>query len=175
MIKIDTSNWKSFKISDIFEIKRPPARSQSHYCDGDIPFVASGNYNNGILKYLTPKNSEDIDKGNCITVSPIDGSSFYQENDFMGRGGAGSSIILLYNQNLNVYNGYFISTIIRIVCSKYMYSDMANKDTIANESILLPIEEINEIEPDWKYMTSYMCELEKNMSKKLEILKEILN
>ena len=135
MKKINTSNWRDFVIKDIFDVKRPAARSQADYYDGDIAFVASGNYNNGVLKYLKPKKGEELDKGNCITVSPIDGSAFYQEKDFLGRGGAGSSVILLYNNKLNLYNGYFIATVIRAVCSKYMYSDMANKDTIRDEKI----------------------------------------
>ena len=102
MKQIDTNQWKEFVIKDIFTLKRPAARSQANYNDGSVPFVASGNFNNGILKYLEPKKDEALDAGNCITVSPIDGSSFYQEHDFLGRGGAGSSIILLYNPNLNL-------------------------------------------------------------------------
>lgn len=103
MGKIDTSKWEPFKIRSLFTVKRPVARSQSKYDDGDVPFVASGNYNNGVLKYLCPKTGEILDKGNCITVSPIDGSAFYQKNDFLGRGGAGSSIIVLYNDSINEY------------------------------------------------------------------------
>ena len=154
MSKIDTSKWEEFKINSLFIVKRPAARSQTKYDDGDVPFVASGNYNNGVLKYLSPKKDEALDKGNCITVSPIDGSAFYQKDDFLGRGGAGSSIILLYNDNLNEYNGYFIATVIRTVCKKYYYNDMANKDVIAEETIKLPVDENHQ--PDFSYMESYM-------------------
>ena len=154
MGKIDTSKWEPFKIRSLFTVKRPVARSQSKYDDGDVPFVASGNYNNGVLKYLCPKTGEILDKGNCITVSPIDGSAFYQKNDFLGRGGAGSSIIVLYNDSINEYSGCFIATIIRTVCKKYYYSDMANKDVIAEETILLPVDENHQ--PDFSYMESYM-------------------
>ena len=154
MSKIDTSKWEEFKISSLFKVQRPAARSQSNYEDGEVPFVASGNYNNGVLKYLSPKKGETLDKGNCITVSPIDGSAFYQKDDFLGRGGAGSSIILLYNDKLNEYSGCFLATVIRAVCNKYYYSDMANKDVIAEETIKLPADENNQ--PDFLYMESYM-------------------
>lgn len=154
MGKIDTSKWEPFKIRSLFTVKRPVARSQSKYDDGDVPFVASGNYNNGVLKYLCPKTGEILDKGNCITVSPIDGSAFYQKNDFLGRGGAGSSIIMLYNDSINEYSGCFIATIIHTVCKKYYYSDMANKDVIAEETIMLPVDENHQ--PDFSYMESYM-------------------
>lgn len=165
MKQIDTKQWKEFIIKDLFTVKRPSARSQANYNDGDIPFVASGNFNNGVLKYLEPKKGEILDAGNCITVSPIDGSSFYQEDDFLGRGGAGSSIILLYNSNLNLYNGYFIATVIRTVCRKYAYSNMANKDTIGAEKIKLPVDETGN--PDFSYMESYMKNLELAVSTSL--------
>lgn len=168
MKQIDTKQWKEFIIKDLFTVKRPSARSQANYNDGDIPFVASGNFNNGVLKYLEPKKDEILDAGNCITVSPIDGSSFYQEDDFLGRGGAGSSIILLYNPNLNLYNGYFIATVIRTVCRKYAYSDMANKDTIGAEKIKLPVDETGN--PDFSYMESYMKNLELAVSSSLSDL-----
>jgi len=106
-----------------------------------------------------------LDAGNCITVSPIDGSSFYQEDDFLGRGGAGSSIILLYNPNLNLYNGYFIATVIRTVCRKYVYSDMANKDTIGAEKIKLPVDETGN--PDFSYMELYIKNLELAVSEEI--------
>ena len=167
---IDTVNWKEFIIKDLFKVKRPIARSQADYDDGDIPFVASGNFNNGVLKYLNPKKGEILDAGNCITVSPIDGSCFYQENDFLGRGGAGSSIILLYNPRLNLYNGYFIATVIRTVCRKYAYSDMANKNTIGTEKIKLPVDKTGN--PDFLYMELYMRNLELAVSSSLADIKD---
>lgn len=173
MKQIDTNQWKEFVIKDIFTLKRPSARSQANYSDGSVPFVASGNFNNGVLKYLEPKKNETLDAGNCITVSPIDGSSFYQEHDFLGRGGAGSSIILLYNPNLNLYNGYFIATIIRTICKKYAYSDMANKDTIGEEIIKLPVDETGN--PDFVYMESYMRNLESTVSSSLIALRSAKN
>lgn len=165
MSKIDVTSWKEFVIGDIFEIKSPISRSQSKYEEGDIPFVASGNYNNGVLKYLKAKENEKLDKGNCITVSPVDGSAFYQEKDFLGRGGAGSSIILLYNSNLDLYNGYFIATIIRKVCEKYLYNNMGNKGSIKNEKIKLPVD--SKGQPNFLYMTEYMKNLETSVSSSL--------
>lgn len=162
MNKIDTSSWKEFKIGDLFMVSRPASRSQADYENGNIPFVASGNYNNGVLKYLQPKENEKLEKGNCITVSPVDGSSFYQKDDFLGRGGAGSSIILLYNDNLNLYNGYFIATVIRNVCSKYLYNNMGNKDSIKEEKIKLPVDDTGN--PNWLYMEEYMTNLETRVS-----------
>lgn len=166
---IKSDLWGSFVIKDIFKIKRPKARSQSNYEEGEIPFVASGNYNNGVLKHLKPKENELLDKGNCITLSPVDGSAFYQKKDFLGRGGAGSSIILLYNKNLNENNGIFIATIIHRVCNKYGYNDMGNQDSLKKEVIKLPMDKSGN--PDWDYMEQYIKQLLKKGKSKLQYLK----
>lgn len=169
--KCDITQWKPFKIGEIFEIKRPPARSQSNYEEGNVPYVASGNYNNGVLKYLKPKENEELDKGNCISVSPVDGSSFYQKDNFLGRGGAGSSIILLYNNNINENIGCFLAAIIRKVCSKYMYGDMGSKESIKNEIIMLPV--TNDNKPDYEFMNQYIVAMKKNIVFKLSALNKI--
>lgn len=89
--EIDTSGWKEFVIGNLFEISRPIARSKDSYADGDVPFVASGCFNNGVIAMVAPHDDEQIDDGNCLTVSPLDGCTFYQPADFLGRGGAGSA------------------------------------------------------------------------------------
>lgn len=173
MTTINTETWRKYKICNLFEIKRPAARSRMHYDSGEVPFVTSGYYNNGVLTYLSPKNDEELEKGNCISVSPIDGSAFYQPIDFMGRGGAGSSIILLYNNKINKYSGLFIATIIRKAFGKYLYNNMANKVVIATEEILLP-SDING-QPDYLFMEMYMKNLEQRTIKNFELIKSVLS
>lgn len=154
MVKIDTNGWGEFKIGELFEISRPVARSQQMYREGNIPFVASGNFNNGIIRYCEPKENELLDKGNCITVSPLDGSAFYQPTDFLGRGGAGSAILVLQNENLNCMTGLFIASAIRSSLTRYSYSDQLNSQSIALETVKLPQD--SEGKPDFAYMDEYM-------------------
>lgn len=154
---LDHSNWKEYKISTLFEKPiRPAKRSKLEYEEGDTPFVASGNYNNGIELYVSPKDDDVTDKGGCITISPLDGSAFFQPDDFLGRGGAGSSIIILRlkNYNINKYSGLFLCAVLRSVLKKFMYSDMINGKDIQNEVILLPTTNSNT--PDWQYMENFI-------------------
>lgn len=105
MNSIDVSEWKEFELSRLFDIKSPAARIMSTYNEGEVPYVSSSGTNNGIISYLEPKENEELEKGNCISVSPLEGTpAFYQEDDFLGRGGAGSAVSLLYNDNLNKNN-----------------------------------------------------------------------
>ena len=163
-LKIDHSNWKEFIVGDVFDISRPSARVATELEEGDTPFVASGNENNGVEKYV---NAEDLtlDKKGCISVSPVDGSCFYQPVDFVGRGGAGSSIILLRNNKLKLYNALYICSVLRRVCSKYNYSDMGSASSIKGEKILLPATPSGE--PDWHYMEMYMRGVEAIVKNKI--------
>lgn len=166
--RLEIKYWKEFKIEELFEVKRPTARSISDYEDGNTPFIASGNYNNGKIKFCKPKNNEILDKGNCITVSPIDASSFYQDEDFLGRGGAGSAIILLYNKNLSINSGLFISSVIRNKFTKYSYNNQLSSSSITAETIKLP--STIDGEPDWNYMNKYMTNIK---TKTIQILDSI--
>ena len=168
---VDVIEWGHFSINSLFKVIRPAPRSQISYQAGNVPFVASGNYNNGVIKYVLPKTDEALNKGNCISISPIDGSTFYQPVDFLGRGGAGSSIILLYNEKLNNYNGLFIAATIQKFCRKYIYNDMANKGTISNEVIKLPVDKAGA--PDFLYMEKYMKNLENLVKNNIEMLQKI--
>lgn len=150
---LDEKEWKEFRIGELFEVSRPKARNKDDYDMGDIPFVASGAMNNGVMKCCKTCEGEQLDAGNCITVSPVDGSSFYQPMDFLGRGGAGSSILMLRNNGLNLFRGEFMARMIQQTCSKYNYGHMGNKDSIKRERVMLPIDEDGK--PDYAYMEQY--------------------
>ncbi len=185
---IDVSDWKKFAISKLFKIVPPAARTIKTYNEGSIPYVSSGAVNNGIVSYLEPKDNEKLEKGNCITVSPLDGTSFYQEKDFLGRGGAGSAISMLYNDNLNKFNALFICTVIKITAQKFDYSDALTSDNLNNLLISLPpmrdekgayvIDKDKKYsdegyQPDWNYMSRYMKEIELKAKKRIDLLKSI--
>ena len=172
----------------MFRIGSPASRSIKTYNEGDVPYVSSGSVNNGIISYLEPNEGEDLEKGNCITVSPLDGSSFYQEDDFLGRGGAGSAISLLYNDNLSKYNALFICTVIKIMAQKFDYSDALTSDNLKTLKIILPAQQDKNGEfaidatkqysdegfiPDWNYMGLYMEKIEKKAQKRIDILNKL--
>ena len=158
--KLNIDHWGEFKISDIYEqIEHPVARSKKHYESGNIPFIASGAINNGIDCYLAPKNTQDIDKGNCLTISPVDGSCFYQPNDFLGRGGGGSAIsILRTNKLLSQATHVFLASIIsHTLKEQYSFGNMGNTQKIKDTIIKLPIDAKGE--PDWEYMDNQVRHL----------------
>lgn len=157
-MRLSDREWKIFIIGDLFSIKRPIARNKDRYENGNVPFVASGSGNNGVMKCCKPHKNEELDTAGCITVSPVDGSAFYQPYNFLGRGGAGSSILMLYADNINLYNGQFIAKMIANTCAcKYTYGHMGNKDSIKRERIMLPVDDNDEL--DYQFMEDYTKEL----------------
>lgn len=153
--------WRPFYIGELFEVSRPVARTKAELPDGKIPFVASGSINNGVLRCCNVNSDERVVDRHCITVSPVDGSSFYHEYDFLGRGGAGSSILLLRNKQISKYACHFITVSLKLTCScKYTYGHMGNQVSIKREQIMLPVDETGT--PDFDYMERYGRALMKN-------------
>lgn len=160
---IDISQWKRFKVAHLFDDpERPAARSKLNYEPGTVPFVASGNRHNGVECYVTPKSDADFDRGECLSISPVDGSTFYQPVDFLGRGGAGSSIILIrLKAGINEQRGLFLSTLLRALFAKFKFADMANSRDLPHEELPLPVN--SQGDPDWKAMEKMIKPIQKTM------------
>ena len=161
MKRLSEKEWGEFYIGDLFSVSRPKARNKDDYIYGDVPFVASGAVNNGVMKCCKGKENEVLDAGNCLTVSPVDGSTFYQPMDFLGRGGAGSSILMLRSDSIQPDFGQFIARAVQQTCSKYSYGNMGNKDSINRERVMLPVDDKGK--PDYAYMTLYSTEVRGGM------------
>ena len=167
---VDSKNWGEFIIGNVFKIKSPSPRSISSYETGEIPYVSSVSINNGVCGYLTPQKEELLEKGNCITVNPLDGTAFYQERDFLGRGGAGSSISILYNENITKYNALFICTIIINMSKQFCYSDAFTSKNLRLFKLLLPKDKD---EPNWNYMDKFMRKIENYAQNRIDIFNNI--
>ena len=145
--------WGTFKVGSLFDVTRPSAsRSVNGYAEGNMPYVASGADNNGVSAYLEPRGDSDVDEGDCITVSPIDGKSFYQPADFLGRGGAGSSIIICRRKDgvMSDGSGNFVASVMSEAFEGWSYDSMGSKDAVENADIKLPVDDFGL--PDWEYM-----------------------
>ena len=86
MKRIDTTQWMSFVVGDLFDIHPTKAYKLTNkdlFSEGGIPVVVNSAYNNGIggMTSLAP-----TEKGGRITFSDtVDANTiFYQEKDFVG-------------------------------------------------------------------------------------------
>jgi len=52
-IKLDTKNWKSFRIIDLFEIKKGERLVQEERIEGNVPFITATSENNGVVDHIS--------------------------------------------------------------------------------------------------------------------------
>ena len=143
--KIDTSNWKSYKIKDIFDCKTMKALDIKEFVPGNINYITRSALNNGNSGKCG--NNEFVNKGNCITIGAEGKYAFYQEKDFV----AGVKVYSLRNKYLNKYNALFITTLLNKKVELYSYGRARILEKIKEEVIKLPVNKSNDI--DWNYMT----------------------
>ena len=156
--KIDTSNWKKFKVGELFECNIAKSLDFGKLEKGNTIFIGRTSTNNGVQGKV---NAPPCEKGNCITVGMVgDNKAFYQLQEFA----ASQNILVLRNKRLNEKNGLFFAALINSLLAKYNYSNTVKKKEFINESILLPI--TSEGTPDFDYMENYMKNLTEKAKKK---------
>ena len=156
--KIDTSNWKKFKVGELFDCNIAKSLDFGKLEKGNTIFIGRTSTNNGVQGKV---NAPPCEKGNCITVGMVgDNKAFYQPQEFA----ASQNILVLRNKRLNEKNGLFFAALINSLLAKYNYSNTVKKKEFINESILLPI--TPEGTPDFDYMENYMKNLTEKAKKK---------
>lgn len=166
---IEEITWKTFEVEEMFGVKRVSGEPLNKYDEGNLPFISTSSQKNGVQGFVNSK-KEDVSPKNSLTISPIDGTIFFHSYNFVGRGGAGSSISTMTNENLNKYIGLFIKTMIEASSKhKASYGVQLNGKRLKSTKFYLPVTDDNE--PDWKFMEYYMKKIEyKQISKLIKYL-----
>lgn len=179
MKTINFTNWKSFKISDIFITEEKngklyvptgasvPKKDLNE--DGKIPRISVSGVNNGIVGYYSYKGCKISNYRvytNFISVSFL-GTIFYHENS----ASLDMKVHCLKprNYNLNKYTGMFLVSVLKVAL-KSNYADQLSSSTLPNFSLDLP--EKNGI-PDWIYIEKYEREIEYKSQEKLKSFRTV--
>lgn len=156
--------WGEFLIKNIFTIKSVKGKPVKNYEGGKLPYVTTSSLNNGVNDFVYANN--EISKGNCISIDPIGGKTFYHKYEFIGRGGAGSAINLLYNKNLNQKTALFLCRAIeKTSLEKASYAVALNGERLKNAKMLLPIDKNGN--PNWSYMENFIKNTEQKQIKNI--------
>lgn len=171
---IDTSNWKEFRVGDLFDIHPTKAYKLTNaqlLDDGDYPVIANSAYNNGIGGYST---KEPTEKGNMVTFSDtVDANTiFYQPNDFVGYPHVQGLYPLIYEDKWNEYTYSFFVSVFRCsaISKGFDYGNKFRRDIAVDLIIKLPA--TSDGQPDWDYMESYMKAVMEESEKSLESLRK---
>lgn len=167
MGKIDTSEWKEFRVGELFEACLSKDDIQpKDFVEGKIPLVSSGKENNGIIAFVEDEKARLWEK-NTLTMDMF-GKVFYQESPYFAVS-HGRVNILLPKISMTKWCLQFIGCAIEKVASqKYAFNEMCTGTKVLKNNIKLP--STPDGAPDWAYMESYMANLETKVADSLTML-----
>lgn len=173
MGKIDTSEWKEFRVGDLFDIHPTKAYkcTNAELLDGGgTNVVVNSAYDNGIGGTSTFSPTEN---GNMITFSDtVDANTiFYQESPFVGYPHVQGLYPVGKYQNAWTRGSlqYFVTVFReRALAVGFDYGNKFRRDIAANLFVRLPA--TPDGAPDWAYMESYMANLETKVAESLTLL-----
>lgn len=155
-MNLDLDKWGSFRISDLFPILQNGKANQGMLSDGTECFYVGAKKNdNGVMLHCA-YDEDLIQKGNCIIFicngQGSVGYANYMDVDFIGT----TDIVAGYNENLNQFNGLFITTVLCQERPKYSFGRKW-KTHLRDTVIKLP--QTQENLPDWSYMEQFIKSL----------------
>lgn len=171
MKKIDTSNWRNYRIGDLFETIKmgkqvPTGASVSQKQlkeNGSMPRITVTGINNGIIGFFDYNGDASTNYrvyNNFISVSFL-GTVFYHK----GCASLDMKVHCLKPTNivLNEYIGHFLVTAIKSSLRRSSYADQISSTVLPDLYIKLPAKA--DQQPDWEYMEQYMKGIEKKVKK----------
>lgn len=154
--KVETENWKKFKLGELFEIETGTDLIYQDQIEGGYPVVGHNESNNGVTCLIQKVEGRRLYDHN-ITISLGDRGCFIayvQPRDFY----IGTRVKALISKfkEANIYNLQFVSTLINQEHFKFCYGRNATSK-IPEIVIKLPVK--NTDEPDWQFMENYIKSL----------------
>ncbi len=152
-IEINKSNWKSFLISDLFEItgsRTTPKQDLEEIGKGKYPFVTTQATNNGVEDFY----DDYTEDGNVLTIdSAVIGYCSYQAFKFSASDHVEK---LIPKFEMNKYQAMFLVTILNLEQYRYNYGRKASQTRLKKISIQLPS---RDNKPDFEFMENYIKSL----------------
>lgn len=182
MKRIDTTNWKEFRVGDLFETqnigkqKQVPTGASIPKLDlienGSIPRVSVSGINNGIIGYFDYKRKSTKDYriyNNFISVSFL-GTIFYHHGD--ATLDMKVHCLKPLNVVLNKYTGHFLVSALKSSLRSSSYADQISSTVLPNLFVNLPVDVNNQ--PDWHYMEQYMIKVEEKVKSDMLLIHNII-
>lgn len=154
--------WKEFFISGnegIFTIEATSSGIDKNKLNlecGDIPYITRSDNSNGVNLFVSEKQKNEYNSGNCITIGLDTQTVFYQPHKFF----TGQNIQILNYENCKKDNALFIIKLIQFQMGKFNWGgNGATLGRLSRTKILLPVNPMGEI--DYNFMESYIKDIEK--------------
>jgi len=150
--KLGDVEWKTFSLSDIFDVKPGKRLTKAEMKPGNVPFIGASETNNGITAFV--ENSNESEDCNVLGVN-YNGSvvaNFYHPyrclfSDDVKR-------FKLKGREVNKYVYLFLKVALLQQKVKYSYGYKFNESRMNKQKILLPVDDSGH--PDFNYMERYV-------------------
>ena len=174
MMRIDSSGWREFKLTEIFCMDNTKSIVQKDVVpdSGEIPYVTAQAGNNGIMTYIDCPD-DWLDKGDCIMIGGKTLTFSYQSRDFCSNDSHNITLRLKDSSKASEIRYLFLITVLRAaLCQKYSWGDSISMKTIKEDAFLLPVDAAGE--PNWEYMDEYISAIIRESESSLENLRQAL-
>lgn len=172
MGKIDTSEWKEFRVGELFEVKisKSVDKGGLEFAeDGEYDFIGRTPLNNGIQGTLNKLKFEANQEG-TYSIAQI-GMHVCQYRERKWYASQNLFVLTPFTEKSHKANKFIATVITRYLDCAYGEDTYATYPTIKTLPLLkikLPVDKTGQ--PDWAYMESYMANLEAKVAESLTLL-----
>ena len=172
MGKIDTSEWKEFRVGELFEVKisKSVDKGGLEFAeDGEYDFIGRTPLNNGIQGTLNKLKFEANQEG-TYSIAQI-GMHVCQYREKKWYASQNLFVLTPFTEKSHKANKFIATVITRYLDCAYGEDTYATYPTIKTLPLLkikLPVDKTGQ--PDWAYMESYMASLETKVAESLTML-----
>lgn len=151
-MNLNISEWKEYRLGDLFEIKKGKRLTSEDQTEGMTPYIGAIDSNNGVSNYI---GQASIHEGNTISLSYNGsvGQAFYQPIPFW----ATDDVNVLYFRDKSIsFNrniALFICTILKQEQYRYCYGRKWVLDSMNETMVKLPTKDSK---PDWSFIENYI-------------------
>jgi hypothetical protein len=150
-MEMNTSEWKSFKISKLFDVYTGGDKPRKEIQEGIlVNSIENQTTNNGIKEKIAFNGKKVFENFISIVSIGEGGKAFYQEE----KGAIFTRVkALIPKFKLNKYIGLFLVPILNLEGVRYSYGRVLDADRLKDTEIKLPVDK--EGNPDWDFMENY--------------------
>ena len=152
-------NWRIIKLGELFYIIKGKSVPLRNRIKGEIPYIGSSLYNNGIIDFISNDSNSLQQNFLSLNSNGSVGECFYHPYSCLVS--CDVKRLFLKNKVKNKYIYLFLKTCILKQKEKYSYGYKFNEERMKQQKIKVPMTENNEV--DYSYMENYMRSIEKKL------------
>ena len=165
----NVDKWRKVKIIDLFQVGTGYRLTKNQRQSGDIPFVSSSKFDNGIVDDISNPDGLTLGKPNTITVS-MNGSiiALYHNQPYLC---SNTVAVLTPRMYIHPQELKFIATIITYLISDFDYFNQLNRRKVRELCIYIPYTSYGE--RDFGFMCQFVNDLSDKADQHLEFMDKI--